>query len=127
MPVKPPPKDTPGFPGDEGYNPDDWSMYKSEDLYVDNGKTLKVSDLKGEIRFIYRGRDSVVFDTGETADIFRFTNVETGEPCSIWSFYALARALEEVDTGDRISIEYLGTDELSNGRRIHRINVRRYV
>lgn len=87
---------------------DEW-----EDVKVGLGREHDFD--KGTLVAFFVGRETVELkepreDGTKTADAFIFADVDTGEQVFAWGSYELREALAQVETGDKVRIEYLGTD-----------------
>ena len=93
---------------------DEW-----EDVKVGLGKEHDFE--RGPLVAFFVGRESVDLrepreDGATTADAFIFAVVETGEQCFAWGSYELREALAQVGPGDKVRIEYLGTESFSGSK-----------
>lgn len=124
-----------GFPGDPGYDPDNWNDYVETPVVLDSGYQLKLGD--GDTFFgTYRGseqKQAVNSDTGELQDctLLLFTDKE-GKRCCTFANYQLEKAFGDespnpIAVGDRVKIEHDGKQELAGGRTFNRISVHKLV
>jgi hypothetical protein len=84
---------------------------------------------KGPLVAFFVGREEVDLrepreDGRTTADAFIFADEETGEQVFAWGSHELREALAQISEGDKVRIEYLGTESFTGAKGPQ--NVKRY-
>jgi hypothetical protein len=115
----------------------EWEGYEYDEVLTeDDGEAIDWEQLDGPVLLKYRGKKVVQslneVKTKENNGTPVYDDVDlilwvdaSGENRSSWAPYKLAEAMEKINEGDVVRVEYLGKKDIGSGQTLNRFTVTR--